>query len=122
MPKTVISYRYVVGSNPYVSDIGTELNVTTRFVLPPDLSLAEAGNIVAAVGGTINNETLPCSDRNQGDLRKLIFIRESGNTMSVAVPLKANVITAATTIQSILNSTADNNVVCIKLEGPSTRF
>lgn len=117
MPKTVISFRYVVGTNPYTTDIGTELNVTTRFNLPPDLDLADGGNIVAAVGGTINTESLPCSDANQGDLRKLIFIRESGNTMSVAVPLKANIITAATTIKSILDSKTDNSVVCIKLEG-----
>ncbi len=116
MPKTVLSYRFTAGTNGYFQDIGTEISVTGRFVLPPDVTDAEGQNIIAAVGALPNTDNVPCSDTGLGDLRKLTFIRESGNTMSIAVPLKGNVITAATTIKSILDK-ADNNVVCIKLDG-----
>lgn len=117
MPKNIKSFRFVSGTNGYITDIGEPLTVSSRFVVPPDITDANADLIVAAVGGTVNTESAPCSDSGLGDLRKLTFIRESGNTMSIAVPIAANILTAATTIRGILNSVAGNQVVCIKLTG-----
>lgn len=117
MPKNIKSFRFVSGTNGYITDIGQDLSVSSRFVVPPDISEANADLIVAAVGGTVNTVSAPCSDSGLGDLRKLTFIRESGNTMSIAVPIAANIITAATTIKGILDAVAGNKVVCIKLSG-----
>ena len=70
-------------------------------------------------GATLNTETAPCSDTGLGDLRKLQFIRESGNTMSVAVDNRTNILNTATTIKALLDgvNAGNNKVVCIKLEG-----
>ena len=115
MPKTVISYQIAASGNAgaptgYISDIGTELSYRGTFNLPPDVDLAQAAVIVNAVGGTISDEPVPCSDGNaSGRFRKLVFIRASGNTMSIVVPNRANIITVATNIRTALNEgNADN--------------
>ena len=119
MPKNIKSFRFVSGTNGYVTDIGEELSISSRFVVPPDITEENADLIVAAVGGTVNTEdNAPCSDSGLGTPRKLTFIRESGNTMSIAVPLSGGaIITAATTIKGILDAVTGNTVVCIKLDG-----
>ena len=124
MPKTVISYQIAASGNAaaptgYISDIGTELSYRGTFNLPPDLDLAQAAVIVNAVGGTISDEPVPCSDGNaSGRFRKLVFIRASGNTMSIVVPKRTDIITVATNIRTVLNAgAAGNNVVCVKLLG-----
>lgn len=124
MPKQVISYQIAASgdaANPtgYVTDIGTEISYRGNFVLPPDTDLADAAVIVNAVGGALSDEQVPCSDGNaSGRFRKLVFIRASGNTMSIVVPDRANIITAAETIRTALNDgNPDNKVVCVKLLG-----
>lgn len=119
MPKTVVSYRYVAGTNGYQTDYNQELSVTGRFVLPPDLTEANRDAILTAMGATLNTETAPCSDTGLGDLRKLEFIREGGNTMSVAINDRTNLISAATAIKGVLDAanSGNNKVVCIKLTG-----
>ncbi len=119
MPKTVVSYRYVAGTNGYQTDFNQELSVTGRFVLPPDLTEANRDAILTAMGATLNIEQAPCSDTGLGDLRKLEFIREGGNSMSVAVNDRTNLISTATSIKGILDAanSGNNKVVCIKLYG-----
>lgn len=119
MPKTVVSYRYVAGTNGYFTDTNTELSVTGRFVLPPDLTEANRDAILTAMGATLNTESAPCSDTGLGDLRKLEFIREGGNSMSAAVSVKDNILTVASTIKGVLDAanSGNNRVVCIKLTG-----
>lgn len=123
MPKTVLSYRFPVGGgagDPYTTDDGDELDATGRFVLPPDIDLLSAQAIINAIGAVPLVDNAICSDSALGKLRKLIFYRESGNTMSVAFSDIGNALTVADTIRGLLN-TANNNVVCIKLEGEEFR-
>lgn len=62
MPKTVVSVRYAAGSNPYVTDFNSNLTITSRFVLPPDLNVVNQSEIISAIGATLNEESAPCSD------------------------------------------------------------
>lgn len=124
MPKQVISYQIAASgdaANPtgYITDIGSELSYRGTFNLPPDVDLASAATIVNAVSGTISDEQVPCSDGNaSGRFRKLVFIRASGNTMSIVVPNRADIITVATNIRTALNDgNPDNKVICVKLLG-----
>lgn len=119
MPKTVVSFQYAVGTNPYISDINENLSINTRFVAPPDLDATGQQAVVTAVGGTLTTESAVCSDSALGTPRKLEFIRKNGNSMSVAVANKANLITIANTIKGILDplNSGANPVVCIKLYG-----
>lgn len=124
MPKQVISYALIASGdadNPtgYLTDIGSELSYRGTFNLPPDVDLSDAATIVNAVGGTISDDPVPCSDGNaSGRFRKLVFIRASGNTMSIVVPDRADIISAAETIRTVLNKENPNNkVVCVKLLG-----
>ena len=119
MPKKVVSYQFVAGTNPYTSDINQNLSINSRFVAPPDLAQAGIDAIVAAVGAVETTEPAICSDTGLGTPRKLEFIRSSGNTMSVAVNNSTNLISAATAIKGVLDplNGGSNPVVCIKLYG-----
>lgn len=119
MPKQVISYQFVAGTTPYTSDLNQALSINARFVAPPDMDGIVAGVIVAAAGGVITTEPAICSDSDLGKPRKLEFIRASGNTMSVAINNKSNLIAAATAIKGAIDGLngGTNPVVCIKLHG-----
>lgn len=120
MPKTVVKAQFSndLGTG-YLMDIGTSINVSGRFVLPPDVPATEITTILSNIGANVPSaitDNPPCSDAVGADLRKLEFIRANGNTMSVPVSNRANLLNAATVIQGILN-TAGSEVVCIKLLG-----
>jgi hypothetical protein len=119
MPKTVVSLQFALESNPYISDAGLEYSVNARFVAPPDLDDISIASIAAAVGGVRRTEPAICSDSQSVKPRKLVFIRASGNSVSVPFGGRASVITVATNVRNILNASANanNEVVCIKLEG-----
>lgn len=119
MPKNVVSFQYSVGTNPYISDINQSLSINSRFVAPPDLDDTGITAVLAAVGGTRTVESAVCSDSALGSPRKLQFIRKSGNSMSIAVAARANLIAAATAIKGVLDplNGGVNPVICIKLEG-----
>ena len=119
MPKTVISFNFTVAVNPYLSDLEKLLSINSRFVPPPDLDAVGINAIVIAAGGIITNEPVVCSDSSLGSPRKLQFIRSSGNSMSIAIADKTNLIAAANTIKGILDALngGSNPVVCIKLIG-----
>lgn len=121
MPKTVVTVDFTANTaNAYVPDYGG-VGITTngRFILPPDIDASEIPNIVAATGGELLTERPPCNDLTTGNLRRLVFVRRSGNTMSVPIGLNGAVLGAATTIKAILDAGngGGNPVVCIKLEG-----
>ena len=119
MPKNIVSFQFTTGVNPYQSDLDQSLSINARFVAPPDIDGIGVGVMVTAVGGVITNEAAVCSDSNLGTPRKLQFIRQSGNSMSIAIGDKTNLISAATTIKGILDAAngGTNPVVCIKLIG-----
>ena len=119
MPKTVVSLQFALGTNSYVSDAGIDYSVNARFVAPPDIDDIAIAAIASAVGGIRTTEPAICSDSAAVKPRKLIFIRASGNTVSVPFDGRASVITIATNVRNILNASggANNEVVCIKLQG-----
>ena len=118
MPKNTVSVKFVGSSFSYLMDMGTEIETSGVFNAPPDLSDTNISDIVTAIGGSLTGDLPPCREFN-GSLRKLLFIRASGNTMSVPVSSRANLINAATTIRDLLNAanSGNNKVVCIKLIG-----
>ncbi len=120
MPKTVVKAQFLNDDGTgYLMDIGTSINVSANFVLPPDVPDTEITTILQNIGANIPSvikPNPPCSDRVGADLRKLLFIRANGNSMSVPVSSRVDLLNAATVITGILNS-ADSEVVCIKLLG-----
>lgn len=121
MPKNVVSFQFVAGTNPYISDLNQNLSISSRFVAPPDLDGIGIGVMVTAVGGVITNEPAVCSDSALGTPRKLQFIRQSGNSFSIAVADVTSMIATANTIKGIIDplNGGVNPVVCIKLIGES---
>jgi hypothetical protein len=120
MPKTIVPVRFVPDDGTgYLMDIGTEIAANGRFVLPPDVPATEITTILQNIGAqplSAVGDPIPCSDANNADLRRLKFIRSNGNSMSVPVSSRANLLNAATVIRGILNSDGPD-VVCIQLFG-----
>lgn len=119
MPKTVVSLQFALGTNAYISDAGLQYSVNARFVAPPDIDNADITAIATAVDAVRTTEPAICSDSAAVKPRKLIFIRASGNSVSIPFRDRADVIAIATSIRGILDGSApaNNKVVCIKLEG-----
>ena len=120
MPKRVITAQFIPAEGTgYLMDIGTEIQVNGRFILPPDIPDTEITTILANIGAQLPSaiqENLPCNDAVNAELRRLQFIRSDGSSMSVPVSSRADLLNAATVIRGILN-TANAEVVCIKLLG-----
>jgi hypothetical protein len=115
MPKKTITAKFIADSTDYTTDWGTSLSTFGLFNAPPDLTETDIDGIISAIGATRDGELPPCNEVG-GTLRKLRFIRKSGNTLSVPVNNRSNLLSAATVIKGILN-TAGNEVVCIELLG-----
>lgn len=106
-------------STGYVMDIGNTIAASGGGYLPPDIAETQINNILQAAGAqplADVQDNLPCTDSINATLRRLVFIRDNGNSMSVPVANRANLLSAATTIRGILN-TGDAEVACIKLQG-----
>ena len=119
MPKNTVSVRFPEGTNTkYVTDWGDSIISSAVFNLPPDIDETGKNAILTAIGGVENADLPPCPAIN-GTLRKLKFTRAKGNTVSVPVRTRQDLLTAATTIRGVLNAggSADNPVVCIDLIG-----
>jgi hypothetical protein len=121
MPKTIIPVQFAEGDGGenYEMDIGNLVAARGRFVLPPDISVAQAATILDLVGaknlsGVVKNGF--CSDSSNSKLRKLLFIRSDGSSISIPVAKRSILDSAATGIRQILN-TGDAKVTCIKLVG-----
>lgn len=123
MPKRSIPYHFLLGTNPYFPDWQDTpaLGVTGKgvFNAPPDLSDGNINAIIAAAGATRGSLNDPCPETGYTALRRLRFVRASGNTMTIAVNSSSNLINSATTISSILSSASSvgSEVVCIQLLG-----
>lgn len=118
MPKQTISVRFPEGdASKYIMDNGDAIIASAVFNLPPDIDSTGKAAILNAIGGVEDADLPPC--RINGTLRKLVFLRAQGNTMSVPVRTRQDLLSAATAIQGVLNSggSSDNPVVCIYLMG-----
>ena len=120
MPKTYMKFQFVPSdSTGYEMDMGNTIAASAGGYLPPDIPTTEITSILQAAGAqplSAVRDNLPCTDSVNAELRKLIFIRDNGNSMSVPVGTRANLLQAATVIRGILNS-GDAQVSCIKLVG-----
>lgn len=123
MPKNVISVQFPTGDNGYVTDIGENISMNTRFVAPPDLSDATINSIVTAMGGIRSTENSVCSDSSSGTPRKIEYIRANGNSMTLAIGDRTSLLATAATIRNLINGASDDNnqIVCIKLVGEEFR-
>lgn len=121
MPKITVSARFPEGTaTKYIPDWGDPFISSATFNLPPDIDDVGRAAILAAIGAVEDASLPPCPSLN-GNLRKLKFTRAKGNTMSVPVRTRQDLLTAATTIKGILDAggSSDNPVVCIDLIGES---
>lgn len=118
MPKNVVTFVFTEGVNPYISDFGINYTVSSRFVAPPDLDDLAITGILTTIGATRTTSSAVCSDNVSLSPRKLQFIRASGNSVSIAIPERDNLIGNAQSIVGALNGSDNTNpVVCIKLIG-----
>ena len=101
----------------YVADRGVLLATTGRFAIPPDITPDQAEQIATAAGANVNVDFDSVCPEGAFKMRKLVFIRQSGNSLSVPIGNRQNLITARNAIRGILNSQANNQVVCIRLVG-----
>lgn len=120
MPKLVVPVRFKADQGTgYLLDNGLEKSANSRFILPPDVNPSEVSTILTNIGAqplSANNDPVVCSDTTNADLRRLVFLRSNGGSMSVPVSSRADLLSVATVIRGILNS-AGPEVVCIKLVG-----
>jgi len=122
MPRRVETFSFITGVNAYITDFAEPITISRKVNFPPDVTETELNNIAVAVGATTIANTTPCPDDIVGaSPRYLNFIRASGNTVSIPLGNRTNLITAATTIKGILDAEAGNNVVCIELVGEEFR-
>ncbi|MGL5874012.1 MAG: hypothetical protein ACRC2R_16860 [Xenococcaceae cyanobacterium] len=116
-----VNFRMVGAAGGYIADRGKMVDYTGRFVMPPDLTFpADAVAIANAAGGTgdveENTSNNPCPVGVDFSPRKLVFIRKSGNSVSVPIANRTNLETAQDVIFGVLNQPG-NEVVCVKLIG-----
>jgi len=120
MPKNYVKTQFLNDDGTgYLTDIGISLNISGGFYLPPDVPDTEITTILQNIGANVPSAIKPnppCSDRVGADLRRLKFIRANGNTMSVPVSSRTDLLSAATVISGILLA-AGSEVVCIELLG-----
>jgi hypothetical protein len=121
MPKTVITAQFS-GDDSYEMDIGNLIDASSRFILPPDLDFAQAATILDAIGAKPLSSIVDgfCNDATNGKLRKLVFVRDDGSSMSVPIGRKDDIFTAGNVIKGVLNA-GTVKVSCIKLVGETWR-
>lgn len=123
MPKRSVPYHFLAGTNPYFPDWQATpaqgLTAKRVFNAPPDLTDTNIDAIIDAVGATRGSLDDPCPETGYTAIRRLQFVRASGNTMTIGVNSSTNLVSAANTISSILSagSGARPEVVCIRLLG-----
>ena len=79
-------------------DIGTTIAANSKFVLPNDVNEAEASTILQVIGAqplSEGTQPIPCPDTVNAKLRKLLFLRTSGGSMSVPVSTRGDLEGAA---------------------------
>ncbi|NJO96430.1 MAG: hypothetical protein HC775_06900 [Hyellaceae cyanobacterium CSU_1_1] len=96
MPKTVVPVRFIADQGTgYLMDMGTEISANGRFVLPPDVPETEISTILTNIGAqplSALGDLVPCNDAQTGELRKLVFLRANGGSMSVPVYSRADLL------------------------------
>jgi hypothetical protein len=124
MPKLVITAQFAdtTDSFPYEMDIGNKISVSGRFILPPDLDLAQAATILELIGAkplSLITKNGFCNDNPNGKMRRLVFTRSDGSSMSVPVANRTageGIKGIASGIKGVLDS-GTVKTVCIKLIG-----
>lgn len=115
MTDTKIKYEFT-GGIAYFTDQGTRLNFNPVLSPPTDLTDADIDAILAAVNAQRRTDTAPCGEKAATQPRKLKFIRDNGNSMSVIVPIRSDILSAAQAIWNVLNA-KDIKPLCVQLIG-----
>ena len=118
MAFNIIRYQFTE-NNDYVTDQGTEVQFNPLFRAPSDFTEATIADILDCINAELRTENRPCPEKGATDPRRLVFLRKNGNSFSLLVNNRANVITYAQCIWNILKQT-DFPAVCVKLEGEHT--
>ncbi|MEG4328076.1 hypothetical protein [Microcoleus sp. herbarium5] len=124
MPTDFVSVR---GDN-YVADrgegtapilAGDLISYRTRFNRPPGMSTTAVDQIVAALEATQTapGETVPCEGGQIFEPRRLKFTFANKGSISIPAPNRERLITLATDVRGILETTLGINVVCVSLIG-----
>lgn len=122
MPRKIITAQFAEGDGgeKYEMDIGNEISASARFVLFPDMEDADASAILGAIGAKALTGVVKsgfCSDSSNGKLRRLVFVRSDGSSMSVPVAKRSYLDSAAAAIKNIINNESEVQLSCIKLVG-----
>lgn len=115
MAFNVVRYQFKDGSE-YLTDQGTEVQFNPLFRAPSDFTQATIDDILDCLDLELRTENRPCPEKSATDPRRLVFLRKNGNSFSLLVNLRANIITYAQCVWDILKAT-DFPAVCVKLEG-----
>lgn len=115
MAFNVVRYQFKEG-NEYLTDQGTEVQFNPLFRAPSDFTEATIADILDCLNLELRTENRPCPEKASTEPRRLVFLRKNGNSFSLLVNLRANVISYAQCVWNILKLT-DFPAVCVKLEG-----
>ncbi len=115
--------RLVYRTNPYVADRGDEVP-GLAFSFKPPYDLAGAGDITA-FANAIGADELTDADKSlcpvaAGDFspRRVTFIRASGNSFSLVMPGRADLVAKANDVKALIDAT-DDPLACAVLKGES---
>lgn len=115
MSFNVVRYQFQDGQE-YVTDQGTEVQFNPLFRAPSDFTEATIDEILDCLNLELRTENRPCPEKGSTEPRRLTFLRKNGNSFSLLVNNRANIITYAQCVWNILKNT-DFPAVCVKLDG-----
>lgn len=123
MARRTSSFRF---PGNYVTDNGAAVtNVRGVATIPPDIADGDWTTILMALNlEAIQPGTSVICSRPAGTFkpRKLIFVRQSGNSFSLPVESNAAVITGRqAVVAAVATATPTNPVICVRLEGEYQR-
>lgn len=111
----------VVFDNPYTPDRGGSVEgLSYRVAQPADVTDAQLDAILAPLGARRKTaaDRVPCPVAGDFRPRKLRFVRQDGNSLSLVIPSHTAALTVAAAIRDSLNAAVvANQVVCIELLG-----
>lgn len=104
----------------YFTDQGTSLNFNPNFGAPSDVDDGMINEILACHNLQLRTETAPCGERGVTTPRKITYQRSNGNSFSLILPTRGNVIDAATCVRDLFASTA-YPIICIEYTGEHSK-
>lgn len=122
MARKVVSAIFKAGGNgqQYIADRGAALDAGFTFIQPVDMQDGVVDTILNTIGAELKNagNAVICPETTNFKPRKLVFIRANGNSMSIPIPLRSEIINFAIQLRGFISAIdVTNPVACIKLIG-----